>query len=48
MHGLINRGLQSFVLRIYGSDVWEDVCADAGLGFNDFETMLTYDDILTE
>jgi hypothetical protein len=48
MHGLINRGLQSFVLRIYGSDVWEDVCADAGLGFNNFETMLTYDDILTE
>jgi hypothetical protein len=48
MHGLINRGLQSFVLRIYGNDVWEDVCADAGLGFTNFETMLCYDDILTE
>lgn len=48
MHGLINRGLQSFTLRIYGSDVWEDVCADAGLGFNNFETMLSYDDIMTE
>lgn len=48
MHGLINRGLQSFVLRIYGIDIWEDICADAGLGFNNFETMLSYDDILTE
>ena len=48
MHGLINRGLQCFVLRIYGADTWEDVCADSGLGFNNFETMLTYDDIITE
>ena len=48
MHGLINRGLQCFVLSIYGNDVWEDVCADAGLSFNNFETMLCYDDIITE
>jgi hypothetical protein len=48
MHGLINRGLQSFVLCIYGNDVWADVCADAGLGFSNFETMLNYDDIITE
>jgi hypothetical protein len=48
MHGIINRGLQSFVLNIYGNDVWEDVCADAGLNYTNFETMLTYDDIVTE
>lgn len=48
MHGIINRGLQSFVLNIYGSEVWEDVCADAGLSYNNFETMLSYDDIITE
>tara|TARA_R110002096_G_scaffold7102_4_gene31497 strand:- start:20623 stop:21204 length:582 start_codon:yes stop_codon:yes gene_type:complete len=48
MHGIINRGLQNFVLNIYGNDVWEDVCADAGVTYNNFETMLTYDDIITE
>lgn len=48
MHGLINRGLQCFVLRIFGADVWEDVCATAGLSFTNFETMLFYDDLVTE
>lgn len=48
MHGLINRGLQSFVCEIYGSECWIDICADAKLNFTNFETMLYYDDIITE
>jgi hypothetical protein len=48
MHGMINRGLQNFVLRIFGGDVWEDICANAGLSYTNFETMLAYDDMVTE
>jgi len=48
MHGLINRGLQSFVLRIYGEEIWEDICAEASIAYSNFETMLYYDDIVTE
>lgn len=48
VHGLVNRGLQSFIINIYGSDTWEDVCMDAQLPFLNFETMLPYDDLLSE
>jgi len=48
MHGLINRGLQSFVLGIYGNEIWEDICAEASIAYSNFETMLYYDDIVTE
>ena len=48
VHGLVNRGLQSFVVNIYGTDTWEEVCLDAQLPFQNFETMLPYDDLLSE
>lgn len=44
MHGLINRALQSFVCRTYGTDRWQQVTVAAELGFNEFEAMLIYDD----
>ena len=48
MHGLINRSIQCFVRDTYGADVWSDVAAAAGLGFDNFEALLTYDDDLTD
>jgi hypothetical protein len=48
MHGMINRGLQTFVRDTYGPGKWEQVCIDADLSFNSFETMLRYDDAITD
>ncbi|MDK3018088.1 heme NO-binding domain-containing protein [Pseudodonghicola flavimaris] len=48
MHGLINRAIQSFVCNTYGEDRWRNVTEAAGLGFSDFEAMLTYEDDLTD
>lgn len=48
MHGLINRSLQCFVRDTYGPNVWARVARDAGLGFDSFEAMLTYDTALTD
>lgn len=48
MHGMINRGLQSFVIAIYGAQAWDDVRELSGLQLLSFETMLSYDDMLTE
>ena len=48
MHGLINRTLQSFVCNSYGRDRWLRVTEAAGLGFVEFEAMLTYDDAQTD
>ena len=48
MHGLINRAIQCFVSETYGRVRWEDVTLKAELGFDDFESMLVYDDALTE
>ena len=47
MHGLINRGIQSFVCNTYGVERWMSVTAEAGLGFSEFESMLIYDDQVT-
>ncbi len=47
MHGLINRSIQCFICDTYGADVWADVVCAAGLGFDQFEAMLEYDDTLT-
>jgi len=47
MHGLVNRSIQCFLRDTYGEDLWLGVAQDAGLGFDSFETMLTYDDRLT-
>lgn len=48
MHGLVNRGLQAYVRDIFSVDVWEDACTEAGLSFFNFETMLTYEDEITD
>lgn len=48
MHGLINRAIQCYVRDTHGDLAWKQVVRNAGLGFEGFETMLTYDDSLTE
>lgn len=48
MHGMVNKGLQTYLTDIFGAEVWEDVCTAGGLSQFNFETMLTYDDELTE
>lgn len=44
MHGLINRTIQCFAQDTYGEDVWLRAVEVAGLGFSEFEAMLTYDE----
>lgn len=48
MHGLINRSIQVFLRDTYGPELWLAVAAEAELGFDSFEAMLSYDDRLTE
>lgn len=48
MHGTINRGLQTYVCDIFGTETWEDACAQAELASFNFETMLSYDDEITD
>lgn len=48
MHGLINRAIQCFFRDSYGRDRWIEVTHLADLGFSDFESMLHYDDAVTE
>jgi hypothetical protein len=48
MHGLINRAIQCYVRDTHGDLAWKQVVRHAGLGFDGFETMLSYDDALTE
>jgi len=47
MHGMVNRALQGFLTATYGPEIWAEVCGQAGLGFDDFEAMLHYEDRLT-
>lgn len=47
MHGLINRGIQRFVIDSYGEANWNTAMRQAGLDFTDFEAMWTYDDAVT-
>lgn len=48
MHGIVNRGLQCFVTDVYGGEQWFAVCDRANLPMRQFETMLRYDDLVTE
>lgn len=48
MHGLINRAIQCFLRDTYGAGAWSAVAQAAGLGFDSFETMLSYDAGLTD
>lgn len=48
MHGMINRGLQSFVHDYYGARKWEETCVAADLPFYSFETLVHYHDDVTK
>ncbi len=48
MHGLINRSIQCFLRETYGPAFWTRVAERAGVGAAGFETMLTYDDAVTD
>ncbi len=48
MHGLINKAIEIFVLETYGVASWQRVVDHAGLGFQEFEAMLSYEPALTE
>ena len=48
MQGMINRAIQCYVRDTHGDLAWKQVTRHAGIGFEGFETMLTYDDIVTE
>lgn len=47
MHGLINRAIQCFMRDTYGQSTWVEVTRAAGLEFDRFEAMLSYDEALT-
>lgn len=48
MYGLINRSIQCFIRDTYGPDSWKTIARLAGLGFENFESLTSYDDELTE
>jgi hypothetical protein len=48
MHGMINRGLQSFVHDYYGAGKWEETCVVADLPFYSFESLVHYQDDVTK
>lgn len=48
MHELINRSIQCFLRDTYGAATWGAVAREAQLGFDNFETMLIYDQALTD
>jgi hypothetical protein len=47
MHGLTNRAIQCFVIDTYGVDRWTECARVADIEFSDFETLLIYDNDLT-
>ncbi|MBV1867393.1 MAG: heme NO-binding domain-containing protein, partial [Marinosulfonomonas sp.] len=47
MYGLINRSVQCFIRDTYGPDSWKTIAGLAGLGFENFESLTSYDDELT-
>lgn len=48
MFGLVNRAIQSFVEDSYGDAKWVEITNLAGLDFRNFESMLPYDDDVTD
>ncbi len=47
MHGLINRAIEKFTCDTYGKPLWDGVMRRLDLGFEEFEAMLSYDDVVT-
>jgi hypothetical protein len=48
MLGLINRSFQFFLRDTYGASLWEAVTRQAGISASGFESMLIYEDALTD
>ena len=48
MHGLINRAIQLFVRDSFGATRWQGICRAAQLEDCEFESMLHYEDAVTE
>jgi len=48
VHGLINRSIQCFLCDTYGRATWGEIVAAADLGVENFEAMLSYDNVQTE
>ncbi len=47
MHGLINRSFEGFLRITYGAELWAGVAQDIDAGFDRFEPVLHYDDVLS-
>lgn len=47
VYGLVNNGIRQFVVENHGEDAWREICADAGLSEDKFESMLSYEDAVT-
>ena len=47
MYGMVNQGIQTFIVEKFGQDDWRDICSKADLSHDTFETMLTYPDDVT-
>lgn len=47
MYGMVNHGIQTFVIENFGEADWRDICARADLKDETFEGMLTYPDDVT-
>lgn len=48
MLGLINRSFQFFLTDTFGLPLWEAVAKECGVAPSGFESMLTYEDVLTD
>jgi len=46
MHGIVNRGLQLFLIEEYGEDFWRELAASSDQE-RGFEALLLYDDDVT-
>jgi hypothetical protein len=47
MYGMVNRGLQDFIVSHHGADTWSAICADAGHADLEFSSMTQYPDEVT-
>ncbi|SFC70058.1 heme NO-binding domain-containing protein [Tropicimonas isoalkanivorans] len=48
MHGLVNRSIQCFVQDTYGIETWHSIATSIGVGPEGFESLLVYDDGLSD
>lgn len=47
MYGMVNQGLQDFVVSHHGADMWAAICLDAGHADIEFASMSQYPDDVT-